>query len=167
MFLSLINDLFPGLQLDSSTYDELQAAVAHQVEEAGLVNHPPWNLKLVQVKLFFKIFFTIRSQNNVFMAKPLSYPRTCTSNMGKTEGCVCTPLRKTNARDLHCGACRSSSWTDTSLYSACRGRTVYASSYKILSPRRTTTVLCHSVHSYLYRQTDVSTANLMLILKDK
>lgn len=27
--------------------------------------------------------------------------------------------------------------------------------------------LCHSVHSYLYRQTDTSTANLMPILKDK
>ncbi|XP_010219892.1 PREDICTED: dynein heavy chain 8, axonemal [Tinamus guttatus] len=49
LFLSLINDLFPGLQLDSNTYAELQAAVANQVEEAGLINHPPWNLKLVQL----------------------------------------------------------------------------------------------------------------------
>ncbi|NXP03754.1 DYH8 protein, partial [Thinocorus orbignyianus] len=49
LFLSLINDLFPGLQLDTSTYAELQAAVANQVEEAGLINHPPWNLKLVQL----------------------------------------------------------------------------------------------------------------------
>lgn len=49
LFLSLINDLFPGLVLDSNTYVELQAAVANQVEEAGLINHPPWNLKLVQV----------------------------------------------------------------------------------------------------------------------
>ncbi|KFU84710.1 Dynein heavy chain 8, axonemal, partial [Chaetura pelagica] len=49
LFLSLINDLFPGLKLDSSTYDELQVAVSHQVEEAGLVNHPPWNLKLIQL----------------------------------------------------------------------------------------------------------------------
>ncbi|XP_075954128.1 dynein axonemal heavy chain 8-like [Anarhichas minor] len=49
LFLSLINDLFPGIQLDGSTYGELQAAVAHQVELAGIVNHPPWNLKLVQL----------------------------------------------------------------------------------------------------------------------
>ncbi|KAH0622614.1 hypothetical protein JD844_025060 [Phrynosoma platyrhinos] len=49
LFLSLINDLFPGLVLDSNTYADLQAAVANQVEEAGLINHPPWNLKLVQL----------------------------------------------------------------------------------------------------------------------
>ncbi|NWH66560.1 DYH8 protein, partial [Geococcyx californianus] len=49
LFLSLINDLFPGLHLDSSTYVEVQAAVANQVEKAGLINHPPWNLKLIQL----------------------------------------------------------------------------------------------------------------------
>nr|KAF6461745.1 dynein axonemal heavy chain 8 [Molossus molossus] len=49
LFLSLINDLFPGLQLDSNTYVELQDAVAHQVQLEGLINHPPWNLKLVQL----------------------------------------------------------------------------------------------------------------------
>lgn len=49
LFLSLINDLFPGLQLDSNTYVELQAAVSNQVNLEGLINHPPWNLKLVQL----------------------------------------------------------------------------------------------------------------------
>ncbi|KAI4895809.1 hypothetical protein NFI96_021985 [Prochilodus magdalenae] len=49
LFLSLISDLFPGIQLDSNTYAELQAAVAAQVKQAGIVNHPPWNLKLVQL----------------------------------------------------------------------------------------------------------------------
>ncbi|XP_037131069.1 dynein heavy chain 8, axonemal-like [Syngnathus acus] len=49
LFLSLINDLFPGIKLDNSSYNELQAAVKHQVELAALVNHPNWNLKLVQL----------------------------------------------------------------------------------------------------------------------
>uniref|UniRef100_A0A8C9TK44 Dynein axonemal heavy chain 8 n=1 Tax=Scleropages formosus TaxID=113540 RepID=A0A8C9TK44_SCLFO len=49
LFLSLISDLFPGIQLDSSTYAELQSAVAKHVELAGIINHPPWNLKLIQL----------------------------------------------------------------------------------------------------------------------
>ena len=51
LFLSLISDLFPGIQLDGSTYADLQVAVDNQVTLAGIVNHPPWNLKLVQVPL--------------------------------------------------------------------------------------------------------------------
>jgi dynein heavy chain len=47
--MSLIADLFPGITLDSATYAELQVAIANQVDAAGLVNHPSWNLKLVQV----------------------------------------------------------------------------------------------------------------------
>ena len=53
LFLSLISDLFPGIQLDNATYEELQVAVAYQVEQAMLVNHPPWNLKIVQVQNCF------------------------------------------------------------------------------------------------------------------
>ncbi|KAM6082368.1 dynein axonemal heavy chain 8 [Chlamydotis macqueenii] len=49
LFLSIISGLFPGLHLDSRTYDELQVAVANQVEEAELINHRPWNLKLIQL----------------------------------------------------------------------------------------------------------------------
>uniref|UniRef100_A0A8C1TUR2 Dynein, axonemal, heavy chain 5 n=1 Tax=Cyprinus carpio TaxID=7962 RepID=A0A8C1TUR2_CYPCA len=36
LFLSLIEDLFPGIQLD-------------KVTEAGLINHPPWRLKVIQL----------------------------------------------------------------------------------------------------------------------
>ena len=49
MFLSLINDLFPGIVLDKAGYPELEQAIANQVEEAGLINHPSWRLKLIQV----------------------------------------------------------------------------------------------------------------------
>ena len=49
LFLSLINDLFPGITLDKAGYPELETAINMQIEKAQLVNHPSWTLKLIQV----------------------------------------------------------------------------------------------------------------------
>ena len=57
LFLSLINDLFPGITLDKAGYPELENAIQNQTEESQLINHPSWRLKLIQVK-FFVLFWT-------------------------------------------------------------------------------------------------------------
>lgn len=49
LFISLVADLFPNQMLEKTSYPALEAAIAEQVEEAGLVYHPPWVLKLIQV----------------------------------------------------------------------------------------------------------------------
>lgn len=49
LFMSLINDLFPGISLDNAGYPELEAAITKQAKEAKLIAHPPWILKLVQL----------------------------------------------------------------------------------------------------------------------
>uniref|UniRef100_A0A8C4K6E1 Dynein heavy chain 5, axonemal-like n=1 Tax=Dromaius novaehollandiae TaxID=8790 RepID=A0A8C4K6E1_DRONO len=49
LFMSLINDLFPGITLDKTGYPELLSAIQTQAEKAGLIHHPPWILKLIQL----------------------------------------------------------------------------------------------------------------------
>jgi len=51
LFLSLINDLFPGITLDKAGYPELEGAIQRQVTDAGLINHPAWVLKIIQVRV--------------------------------------------------------------------------------------------------------------------
>uniref|UniRef100_A0A8D3CSA0 Dynein heavy chain 5 axonemal n=1 Tax=Scophthalmus maximus TaxID=52904 RepID=A0A8D3CSA0_SCOMX len=49
LFMSLINDLFPGIVLDKAGYADLEASIFGQAQKAGLIAHPPWILKLVQL----------------------------------------------------------------------------------------------------------------------
>jgi dynein heavy chain len=49
LFNSLINDLFPGIYLEKAGHPELEAAIDIQVKSVGLINHPSWTLKLIQL----------------------------------------------------------------------------------------------------------------------
>ncbi|KAK9298339.1 hypothetical protein QLX08_008257 [Tetragonisca angustula] len=49
LFMSLIEDMFPGIKLRVQIYKDLQKALANATVALGIMNHPEWNLKAVQL----------------------------------------------------------------------------------------------------------------------
>lgn len=49
LFTALVEDLFPGNRVKGSGQRELQTFIASACKERDMINHPAWNLKLVQL----------------------------------------------------------------------------------------------------------------------
>ena len=49
IYIKKLYFIIPGIQLDKGGYPELEQAIKKNVEDAKLIHHPPWALKLIQV----------------------------------------------------------------------------------------------------------------------
>jgi len=49
IFLSFVNDLFPGIILEKTSHPQLEETLAKELEATCLVNYSPWTFKLMQV----------------------------------------------------------------------------------------------------------------------
>ncbi|KAL3286861.1 hypothetical protein HHI36_001349 [Cryptolaemus montrouzieri] len=49
LFLSLIDDTFPGIKLTTFSWKDLQKALNKHINLLGLINYPSWNLKVIQL----------------------------------------------------------------------------------------------------------------------
>jgi dynein heavy chain, axonemal len=50
LFLSMLTDLFPSIPAPpKSTYPDLEKAIAEAIDAAGLISHPSWVTKIIQM----------------------------------------------------------------------------------------------------------------------
>ncbi|RKP21518.1 hypothetical protein ROZALSC1DRAFT_20453 [Rozella allomycis CSF55] len=89
LFLSLVNDLFPGLVAKKASYPEVEKAIEQQLVEMNLVNHPPWVLKVIQ------FYETCKVRHGIMILGPTGAGKTkCINVLLKAMTAVAEPHKE-------------------------------------------------------------------------
>ncbi|TPP55936.1 Dynein axonemal heavy chain 5 [Fasciola gigantica] len=89
LFMSLILDLFPGINLEKKGYPGVEASLERQVDQLGLVYHPPWVLKCIQ------LYETLCVRHGVMTLGPSGAGKTkCINALMKTLSEIAEPHRE-------------------------------------------------------------------------
>jgi len=71
LFLSLIDDLFPGIKADKAVFEDVEAAMAEVAQSKGLQLHPSWLAKCVQ------LYETYQVRHGIMLVGPTGAGKTC------------------------------------------------------------------------------------------
>lgn len=75
LFLSLIADVFPGIELETTGHSALEVLIQKNVTALGLINHPPWTLKIIQ------LYETQQVRHGVMIVGPSGAGKSCNINI--------------------------------------------------------------------------------------